>query len=293
MANRPGFVIPPEMPIQQTHNNNNYANNQPPYPAYPPTPATAYQQPPSYQPFPQPIQHQPAGGIPMTINWMSGNFAQYLTNSKALHISQKKELLELIVGWESPNKYSVKDEYGNKIFYVGEDSNMCGRQFCGSLRSFRLDVRDRQGNSILMIDRDLDCDCCCGLLCPDKVRVSTPSGQILGYVKQEFAFFKPFFSIQDEQGRSHLTIEGPICPFSCVGGQVDFHVASKNGARVGVVSKQWTNVIQEFFTDADNFYVSYPPDLHVNLKAVCMAAAFLIVSTKAKLYHHHYIYIII
>lgn len=275
--NQPGFNVQIVDGQQQTH---------PAYPAYPNAGQPPYMPTPnqnsSYQPFPQPIQQQqqsgPMVGVPMTTNWLAGDFATYLTNSKALHIAQKKELLEVIVGWESPNKYSVKDEFGNKIFYVGEDSNVCGRQCFGKVRSFRLDVRDKAGVPILMIDRSLDCDMCCGLLCPDEVQVSTPTGQILGYVRQNFAFFKPSFSILDANRTCHLTIEGPFCPFSCVGGNVDFHVMTANEARVGLVSKQWTNIIREWFTDCDNFYVSYPQDLHVSLKAVCMAAAFLIVS---------------
>lgn len=269
--NQPGFV----------------PQNQPSYPSAPPAigpvPAIAYsgggppvgghQQPAYNQPF------SPTSTIgTVGINWLSGDLASYLTNSRALRITQKVELLEVITGWECPNKYQINDEMGNHIFYVGENSNICGRLCCANKREFRLEVLDRFGRNILYIDRDLDCDCLCGLVCPDKLRVSTPGGQTLGYVVQEFSFFKPYFSVQDDQGNTHLTIEGPFCPFSCCGSDVSFKIESLNGHQLGVISKKWSDVIQEVFTDADNFYVSYPQDLHVNLKAVCMAATFLIVS---------------
>ena len=47
---------------------------------------------------------------------------------------------------------------------------------------------------------------------------------------------------------------------------------------VGRVTKQWTGLAKEAFTDADNFGISFPIDLDVNIKAVLLGAVFLIVS---------------
>lgn len=58
-----------------------------------------------------------------------------------------------------------------------------------------------------------------------------------------------------------------------------FQVFSKNGdAQVGRIAKQWTGLVKEMFTDADNFGVVFPMDLDTKIKAVTMAATFLIVS---------------
>lgn len=47
---------------------------------------------------------------------------------------------------------------------------------------------------------------------------------------------------------------------------------------IGRISKQWTGLDTEMFTDADNFGVQFPMDLDVKMKAVVLAACFLIVS---------------
>lgn len=47
---------------------------------------------------------------------------------------------------------------------------------------------------------------------------------------------------------------------------------------VGRISKQWTGVLKEFFTDTDNFGITFPMDLDVKMKAVMIGACFLIVS---------------
>lgn len=50
---------------------------------------------------------------------------------------------------------------------------------------------------------------------------------------------------------------------------------------VGKISKQWSGLVKEAFTDADNFGIQFPLDLDVKMKAVMLGACFLIVSVPA------------
>ena len=56
---------------------------------------------------------------------------------------------------------------------------------------------------------------------------------------------------------------------------------SKDETEIGKISKQWSGLAKEIFTDADNFGVSFPMDLDVKAKATLMAAVFLIVSRRS------------
>lgn len=197
-------------------------------------------------------------------------------NASSFHVKQKVELLEVLVGWETPNKYTVKDQAGNKIFYVGEESGCCPRQLCAGMRPFTLTVKDPVGNNILVYDRALDCGCCFGLFCPDSLTVSTPNGQKLGSVQEQCSLLYPKFNLKDAAGNTVLKIEGPLCPMSLGCGQVVFRVTNKNGVSVGTISKEWSGVVRELFTDADYFSISFPPDLDPSMKAVCLGALFLI-----------------
>ena len=49
---------------------------------------------------------------------------------------------------------------------------------------------------------------------------------------------------------------------------------------VGQIRKQWSGLVKEYFTDADNFGITFPMDLDVNIKATLIAACFLIVSLQ-------------
>ena len=86
----------------------------------------------------------------------------------------------------------------------------------------------------------------------------------------------PQFVIRDHNEDVVLRIEGPICTFSLCG-DVEFKVLSPDGTNeCGRISKQWSGVLREAFTDADNFGISFPMDLDVRMKAVLMGALFLI-----------------
>lgn len=55
-------------------------------------------------------------------------------------------------------------------------------------------------------------------------------------------------------------------------------VFSNDGqTKVGKISKQWSGLVREAFTDADMFGINFPMDLDVKIKAVLLGACFLIV----------------
>lgn len=46
---------------------------------------------------------------------------------------------------------------------------------------------------------------------------------------------------------------------------------------IGRISKQWSGLLKEVFTDTDNFGIQFPLDMDVKMKAVLLGACFLIV----------------
>lgn len=110
------------------------------------------------------------------------------------------------------------------------------------------------------------------------MEVSSPPGTVVGSVEQEWSIFCPSFSIKNPNGETVLKIEGPFCTMSMCG-DVEFQIMSVDGrTQVGKISKQWSGLLREMFTDADYFGISFPMDLDVRMKAVMLGACFLIVS---------------
>ena len=106
----------------------------------------------------------------------------------------------------------------------------------------------------------------------------------MGSIRQEWSICYPVFSILNATGQKVLHIEGPLIKFSC-GGNVEFAIQSNDGeTQIGKISKQWSGLAREMFTDADRFGIEFPLDLDVSIKAVLLGATFLIVSFLFKIF---------
>ncbi|KAL1437205.1 hypothetical protein MTO96_049187 [Rhipicephalus appendiculatus] len=122
--------------------------------------------------------------------------------------------------------------------------------------------------------RCVHCLCFC---CLQNLEVQAPPGTVIGRVRQHWSICYPAFGIYDPSGNMTLRILGPCCtssmPCCCT---VQFTVKSANGVEIGKIEKQWGGVVKEGFTDADTFFVTFPMDLDVNMKASLMAATMLV-----------------
>ncbi|XP_076828943.1 phospholipid scramblase 1-like [Brachyhypopomus gauderio] len=201
---------------------------------------------------------------------------EYLTQIDQLLIHQQIELAEVILGWETCNKYLVKNTLGQQVFFVAEENDCCNRQFCGAMRSFVLHVQDNMGQEVITLTRPLRCSGVCCPCCLQELEVQAPSGTPIGYVVQDWHPYLPKFTIQNERREGVLKIVGPCCSCKCCS-DVNFEVLSMDeSTNVGRISKQWTGFLREAFTDADNFGIKFPMDLDVKMKAVLLGACFLI-----------------
>lgn len=236
--------------------------------------------------YPQP----PIGGQPIVDNWMPLPQQQvlipncppgleYLTTIDSLFVKQKVELLEAFIGFETNNKYTIKNNMGQKVFWAVEDNDCCTRNCCGPARPFELQITDAHHQEVIHLSRPLRCDSCCCPCCLQVLEVSSPPGNVIGTVEQDWSIFSPSFSIKNEAGETVLKIEGPCCTFS-ICGAVEFKLMTLDGKQVGKISKQWSGFAREMFTDSDFFGINFPGDLDVRMKAVMLGACFLIVSPK-------------
>ena len=202
---------------------------------------------------------------------------EYLTQIDQLLVHQQVELLELFTGFETENKYHVKNTLGQQVYSVKEKSNCCSRLFCGPVRPFDMKIADNSAKEVIHLHRPLASGSCLFPCCLQRMEVSAPPGAVIGTVEQEWSIWRPKFAIKDVSGQTVLQIKGPLCTFSLCG-DVEFRVLGSDGmSQIGKISKQWSGLAREAFTDADNFGISFPMDLDVKIKAVLLGACFLIV----------------
>ncbi|XP_033237524.1 phospholipid scramblase 1-like [Drosophila pseudoobscura] len=199
----------------------------------------------------------------------------YLTIVDQLLVKQKVELTEVLTGFETSNKYTILNASGQKVFYAVEDSDCCTRNCCATSRPFHLRILDNSPREIIHMHRPLACSACCFPCCLQSIEVSAPPGNVIGTIEQEWSICSPSFRILNHIGDTVLRIEGPLCTYSLCG-DVEFNVVSLTGEKIGKISKQWSGLAREIFTDADFFGISFPLDLDVRMKAVLLGATFLI-----------------
>ncbi|XP_010361690.1 phospholipid scramblase 1 isoform X1 [Rhinopithecus roxellana] len=280
---------------------------------YPPQyPPTAFQGPPGYNGYPgpqvgypppptghsgpgpagfpvpnqpmynQPVYNQPGGaaGIPWMpappppLNCPPG--LEYLSQIDQVLIHQQIELLEVLTGFETNNKYEIKNSFGQRVYFAAEDTDCCTRNCCGPSRPFTLRIIDNMGQEVITLERPLRCSSCCCPCCLQEIEIQAPPGVPVGYVIQTWHPCLPKFTIQNEKREDVLKISGPCVVCSCCG-DVDFEIKSLDEqCVVGKISKHWTGILREAFTDADNFGIQFPLDLDVKMKAVMIGACFLI-----------------
>lgn len=224
---------------------------------------TTPQQPGAWMPQPVGISGCPPG-------------LEYLTQVDQLIVKQKVELLEVMTGFETANKYDVKNTMGQQVYKAKEHSGCLTRQCCGPNRGFKMEITDNQDRQVLLLDRPFNCNLICFPCCLHEMEVTSPiSGQTLGSIKQDWHLTHPRFTIYDGNNVAIFKIEGPLCGCNWCS-DVNFKVKDLNGNQVGLIQKQWTGLVKEAFTDADNFGVTFPMDLDPKMKAVLLGAVFMI-----------------
>jgi uncharacterized protein YxjI len=206
---------------------------------------------------------------------------EYLTLIDQLIIKQKVEMLEALsgmmgMGFETSNKYKIKNSLGQNVYKAKEDTDCCTRIVCGPARPFDMVITDNGDREVLHLQRPMRCQSCCFPCCLQSLEVCSPPGTTIGFVNQCWTCIKPKFEITDGDGNVALVILGPWCTYSCAG-DVEFKIMTPDETvEVGRISKQWSGLLKEAFTDTDNFGITFPMDLDVRAKATLIGAAFLI-----------------
>lgn len=216
-----------------------------------------------YMPMPDPIPGVPAG-------------LEYLSQIDQLVVKQSIELFEMFTDFETSNKYKVRNSMGQDVYNAVEESDFCSRQCCGPNRSFKIHIKDAAKRDVIIAERPFVCTVLpCFSSCRFEMTVKSPmNDEVLGYIRQNFYCCHPNFSVLDANMTEIFKVEGPCIQCGC--SDKVFEIQDLNGTKCGAVTKKWSGILKEAYTDADNFNVSFPIDLDVKLKATLLSLVFMI-----------------
>lgn len=180
-------------------------------------------------------------------------------------IHQTKEWGEILLGFESKNRFELMDEEGQRLGLAAEESKgmgaMFARQFLGRCRKATIHIYDDKGNRIGRGEK------------PFRWffhRMEVFDGQTkIGAIQRKWSWFSRHFAIENEAGREVMMIQSPFFRIWT------FKLMFEDQA-VGRISKKWGGMLKEMFTDADVFGMECEQHVPVELRSILLVATFLI-----------------
>ncbi|MFT5051983.1 MAG: hypothetical protein ACI8QZ_003414 [Chlamydiales bacterium] len=187
-------------------------------------------------------------------------------DQKRILIRQTNEWGEILLGFESRNRYELFDEDGRSIGRAAEQGQGFGRMivrtFLGRCRQSTIHLFDAKGEQVGRGEK------------PFRFYFHRMDvyehGVRVGAIQRKFSILHRKFVVEDAQGRELLEIHSPF--FRIWTFKVLFQ-----GREVGRVSKRWGGLLREMFTDADTFGIEYSdgPEMEA-LRTTLICATFLI-----------------
>lgn len=181
---------------------------------------------------------------------------------EAVIVQQKKEWGEILIGFETKNRYAVLDSSNQQLYWAAEESPVLARWFLKTLRPFTMHILSMEGRPVMKTVKPFR-------FFFHEMTVFNSDGKLLGNIKREFSILAKKFTVNDSRGAALYNIRAPILhPWT-------FKI-SKNDIEIGEILKKWSGFGKEAFTDADNFSVRFPQGADADQKAVLLGALFLI-----------------
>ena len=188
---------------------------------------------------------------------------EQLSSINSLVVSQQKEWGEIVTGFETVNRYTVSDTTGRILYLAAEEKgSMLIRWFLKALRPFTMVVLKENGEPVLRVKRPFR-------FYFHQAEVIDSQGHSLGVIKRRFSVLRRIYAVFDGSGMEGYQLFGPLLhPWT-------FQI-KKNGVEYGKITKNWSGLLKEGLTDADNFGVMFPAEWDVRLKALFVGTVFLI-----------------
>jgi uncharacterized protein YxjI len=176
------------------------------------------------------------------------DLSQALTSSSSLIVKQKRELTEFFLGFETRNQYIVFDHTGapcGDIVEQGSGVRAFLKRIClKSHRPFLIHVSDASGRVLLEFSRPF-------FFFFSDMTVRAPNGSTLGTVHRRFAVLSKIYDLRDANGKTFARIKSSIFKIWT------FAIRDPEDVAVARISKKWSGLLKEYFTDADNFMIDF------------------------------------
>jgi len=180
-------------------------------------------------------------------------------------IHQMHEWGEIVLGFESKNRFEINDEQGNRLGLAAEESKGAAawflRNLFGRCRKASIHIYDQEGNRLGRGEK------------PFRWyfhRMEVFDGdQMIGAIQRKWSLLHRKFAIENAAGEEVMDIHSPFFRIWT------FKLLFQDN-EVGRVSKKWSGALREMFSDADIFGVECDASVPEEVRKILMVATFLI-----------------
>ena len=188
-----------------------------------------------------------------------------LTLCDELIVEQRVEMLEAVVGIETRNQYAVLTPDGEQVCFAYETSGGIARVFLKTHRPLEIHVVDSDGRPVMTADRAF-------FWFRPQMNVRDGAGRPIGTLNRQWGFFNRKITLTDSARRNVGLIRGRVIPRPFT-----FFIDDPKGVEVGRITKEWSGLGREMFTDADTFRVEFGhTERSQEMRLMLLAAAFSI-----------------
>ncbi|KNE57398.1 hypothetical protein AMAG_03119 [Allomyces macrogynus ATCC 38327] len=185
-------------------------------------------------------------------------------------VVRQLEMMNLMLGFEQANAYTMKGEGGQDIGHIIEEDSLARsllRNFLTTHRKMSAKVVNLQGEVVLKIHRPFN-------WINSTIYITTADDREIGHVEQEWHLWRRRYNLfnQDEQ---FARIDAPILSW-------EFPLHDEDQRQVGMIDRNFTGFGRELFTDTGHYAVHFQPDaeaqrpLTLDERAIAFAAAITI-----------------
>lgn len=189
-----------------------------------------------------------------------------LDTATELHIVQRKELGEVLLGFEGRNKYEIREPSGIVVGFAAEQSTgivgAIARAFLRHWRTFDIHIFDSMRSLVMRAHHPFR-------IFFQRLEIYDSHNQFLGALQQRWAFFTKRFDVEDSQGQVVLEMRSglfKIWTFPFFRGEQE----------IARIEKKWSGTLTEIFTDADRFRLVIPGRATPNERRLLLASALFV-----------------
>jgi uncharacterized protein YxjI len=167
----------------------------------------------------------------------------------AVIVTREIEMMNVFLGFEQRNKYTLRDTTGAIAGYVEEEAGGLGkilsRQMLRTRRPLRANVYDSRGNLLYRIVRPF-------FFITSTIYIEDPLGNLIGEVRQRWHLFKRNYDLYF--GKSQFgEIKGNILAW-------EFEIVDERDETLALIDRNFAGFGIELFTDAGKYVIHYGAD---------------------------------